>query len=192
MSTSSTDPVDHVFWLSSRAFGIVAWLALSLSVVLGLAMALKLAPPRLRPMLVVAHERVALVALGTLGLHGVLLIFDAYLSPSLLDVLVPFRVDHARFWTGLGQLGGWIVAALSLSYYARRRIGTKRWRRAHRFTPVAWVLGAAHVIGAGTDIGDLWLQVPFALTIAAVLALLLARVRGSTRDRRGVPHPAMR
>jgi len=35
-----------------------------------------------------------------------------------------------------------------------------------------------HVVGAGTDIGDLWLQVPFVLSIAAVVVLLAMRVLG--------------
>lgn len=35
-----------------------------------------------------------------------------------------------------------------------------------------------HVIGAGSDAGSLWLQVPLALTMAAVLTLLGHRVLG--------------
>jgi hypothetical protein len=37
-------------------------------------------------------------------------------------------------------------------------------------------MAAVHVIGAGTDAGSLWLQVPIALTIALVLAVLGERL----------------
>jgi sulfoxide reductase heme-binding subunit YedZ len=190
--TSSTDPFEHVFWLMSRSAGVVAWLALSASLVIGLAMALKLTPRALTPRLRVAHERIALVALGTVAAHGLLLLGDGFLRPSLLDLLVPFSINHAPFWTGLGTIAGYVMAALSLSYYARRRIGARRWRNAHRFIPIAWLLGVAHVIGAGTDIGDLWLQVPFALTVGAVLALLALRVSGATRAAPRLSHPVSR
>ena len=176
--SSATDPFDHLFWLASRSAGVLAWLALSASMVIGLAMATKVAPRTLTPRLRVAHERIALMALVALGAHGLLLLGDSFLRPSLLDLLVPFSVDHAAFWTGLGQIAGYVVVALSLSYYARKRIGARRWRNAHRFIPIAWVLGAVHVVGAGTDIGDLWLQVPFVLSIAAVVVLLAMRLLG--------------
>ena len=64
---------------------------------------------------------------------------------------------------------------LSLTYYARRRLGHRRWRNAHRFIPIAWALAAAHVIGAGTDAVSLWLQVVLAATIAAIVVLIVQR-----------------
>ena len=38
---------------------------------------------------------------------------------------------------------------LGLSYYVRGRIGPARWRKLHRFTALAWVLGVVHALGAG-------------------------------------------
>jgi sulfoxide reductase heme-binding subunit YedZ len=190
--TASTDPFHHLFWLASRSAGILAWLALSAAMIIGLSMATKVAPRSMTPRLRVAHERIAIVALAALAAHGLLLLGDSFLRPTLLDLAVPFRIAHAAFWTGLGQIAGYLTAALSLSYYARKRIGARRWRNAHRWIPVAWVLGAAHVIGAGTDIGDLWMQVPFAMTIGAVLALLVLRVSGPTRVPARPSHPVVR
>ena len=77
--------------------------------------------------------------------------------------------------SGVGILGGCLAAGLALSFYVRRRIGTRRWRVAHRFIPVTWALAAVHVIGAGTDAVSLWLEIPTALTIAVVVALLVER-----------------
>jgi sulfoxide reductase heme-binding subunit YedZ len=188
--------LDHAWWLASRSAGVVAYLLLSASVVLGLAMALKLAPPRWTAVLRTVHERIALLALGALAAHGLLLLGDGFLRPGLGGILVPFAMDYRPTWTGIGILAGYLTAGLSLTYYARQRIGARRWRAAHRLIPVAWAMAVVHVIGAGSDAGSLWLQVPLALTMSAVLTLLGARVlagrpaRGAT-PRRRVPVPAV-
>jgi sulfoxide reductase heme-binding subunit YedZ len=153
----------------------VAYLLLSASVVLGLVMAARLAPLGARADLRVLHERVALLALGAVGAHGLLLLPDTWLRPGLHELVIPFTATYRPVWTGLGICAGYLAAGLSLSYYARRRLGTRRWRNAHRLIPVAWAMAAVHVIGAGTDAVSLWLQVVLALTITAVITLLLQR-----------------
>jgi methionine sulfoxide reductase heme-binding subunit len=173
---SAAETLDHGWWLASRSAGIVAYLLLSASVVLGLAMALRLAPPRATALLRTAHERIALIALGVVAAHALFLLGDGWLRPGLTDVLVPFTMAYRPAWTGLGILAFYLTAGLSLTYYARRRIGARRWRTAHRVIPVAWAMAAVHVIGAGTDAGSLWLQVPLALTMALVIALVGQRL----------------
>ena len=175
---SDRDPFAHAWWLASRSAGVVAFVLLSASVVLGLAMAMKLASPRSRPALRIAHERVALLALSAIAAHGLMLLGDSWLHPGLTGVIVPFTMGYRPVWTGLGILAGYSAAALSLTYYLRRRVGTRRWRNAHRFIPVAWALAAIHVIGAGTDAGSLWLQATLAFTVASAGALLAYRLLG--------------
>ena len=185
-----TDVLGHAWWLASRSAGVVAWLLLSLVVVLGLVMATRLAPVRGRAALRRAHERVALLALATVAAHGALLLGDSFLRPGLSGVLLPFASSYRPVWTGIGVLAAYLAAALSLTYYARRRLGARRWRKAHRLIPVAWALAAVHVIGAGSDVGSRWLQVPLALTLALVIALLALRIAMSAGRRRvAVPQP---
>lgn len=171
----SPDPLDYPFWLASRSAGVVAYLLLSSSVVLGLVMAGRLAPVSARGGLRVLHERVALLALGAVAAHGLFLLPDRWLHPGLHELLIPFTTSYRPVWTGLGICAAYLAAGLSLSYYARRRLGSHRWRAAHRLIPVAWALAAVHVIGAGTDVVSLWLEAVLALTIAAVVALLAQR-----------------
>jgi sulfoxide reductase heme-binding subunit YedZ len=166
------NPLDYPFWLASRSAGIVAYLLLSGSVILGLALSTRLASGRdVR----VLHERIALLALGAVAAHGLLLLPDGWLQPKLSEVLIPFTTGYRPLWTGLGILAAYGAAGLSLTYYARRRLGHRRWRAAHRFVPIAWALAAAHVIGAGTDAVSLWLQVILAATIAAIVVLIVQR-----------------
>jgi sulfoxide reductase heme-binding subunit YedZ len=178
--------LDHAWWLASRSAGVVAYLLLSAAVVLGLAMALRIGPLRLTPVLRSVHERIALVALGALAAHGLLLLGDGVLRPGLGGILVPFAMSYRPTWTGIGILAGYLTAGLSLTYYARQRVGARRWRAAHRLIPIAWAMAVVHVIGAGSDAGSLWLQLPLALTMSLVLTLLGYRLLGG-RPARGAP-----
>ena len=171
-----TDPTAYPWWLASRSAGIVAWVALSASVALGLLMATR----RLRgPFARKLHERVALLSLGAVAAHGLLLLPDPWLKPGVAGVLVPFASPYRPLWTGLGVLAAYLAAGLSLTYYARKRLGIRRWRTAHRFIPVAWAMAAAHVLGSGTDAGSLWLQAPVLLVLAALAGLLVERSAGA-------------
>ena len=127
--------LDQAFWLASRAFGIVALVLLSLSVSLGLAMSGRLLRrPGLPAKLKRHHEAATLVTLGLIVAHGGVLLLDGYLRPSLAGVTLPFALGYRPFWTGLGVIGGWLALILAGSFYVRRWIGVKTWRRLHRWT----------------------------------------------------------
>ena len=147
------DPTHQIFWFASRAFGIVAMLMLGVSVAVGLAMSGRLMRrPGIAGKLRHFHESATLVTLGLIVAHGGLLLFDSYLRPGLVGITVPFTLAYRPLYTGLGIVAGWLAAILGLSFYARRRIGARTWRRMHRFTIVAYVLALLHVIGSGTDV----------------------------------------
>jgi sulfoxide reductase heme-binding subunit YedZ len=178
---SYTDPSQHLFWLASRSLGVVAMLLVSLSVGFGLALSGRFvsapgAPARLKTL----HEATALVALVAIAGHGLLLIGDQYLRPGLAGVTIPFVLGHQTFWTGLGVIAGWLAVVLGLSFYARRWIGVRTWRRLHRWTLAVYVLGLAHTLGSGTDATTTWLVAMLSLT-AAPLAVLAARRYGADR-----------
>jgi sulfoxide reductase heme-binding subunit YedZ len=174
------DPLDYGWWLASRASGLVALALISLSVGLGLAMAGNVAgnPRMKRPMLAI-HEQAALGGLIAIAVHGLTLLGDRWLHPGPVGILVPFAMDHRPLWTGVGIAGGYLAAALGLSFYARRRIGAKRWRRLHKLTLVAWALSLAHAAGAGSDAGTAWLRAILVLTATPILFLLVMRLQVS-------------
>jgi methionine sulfoxide reductase heme-binding subunit len=185
------DPAPHLFWITSRAAGIVALAAASVSVSLGLAMSLKLRAFR-RVDLKVLHETLSLCALVAIAVHGAALLGDGFLHPSLPDVTVPFVSGYKTVWTSMGIVSGWGLALLGLSYYWRGRIGPARWRRLHSFTAFAWVLGLAHSLGEGTDAGTAWFLVMVGSVALPALALLLVRVGLPAREDRGGAREAMR
>jgi sulfoxide reductase heme-binding subunit YedZ len=161
---------EHAFWITSRAAGIIALLAASVAVALGLLMS---TPLRARiPETRVLHEALSLATMVALVVHAVALLFDGYFQASITDIAVPFA---RGFWMGLGIVAGWLFVILGLSYYLRAHIGPKRWRALHRFTAVAWVLGVAHALMLGTDAGALWFLVAATLVVVPAAALLVRR-----------------
>jgi sulfoxide reductase heme-binding subunit YedZ len=161
-------------------------LLLSASVGFGLALSARVAErPGGAARLKTLHEATALIGLATIAGHGLLLLGDNYLRPGLAGIALPFATPAAPFFNGLGIIAGWMAAALGLSYYGRRRIGSARWRRLHRWTLLAYLLALAHTLGAGTDATSTWLIVLLGGSLAPVLVLVAAR--GLTR-----PAPAGR
>jgi sulfoxide reductase heme-binding subunit YedZ len=153
------DPLEYGWWLAARASGLVALVLLAASVGLGLTMAARaLRRPGLPRIMLAIHEHLALAALVAVAVHGITLLGDRWLHPGPAGIAVPFVLDYRPLWTGLGIVAGYLGAALGLSFYIRRRLGTKRWRNAHRLTPLVYVLAAGHTLGAGTDAGTPWLR----------------------------------
>ena len=191
------NPLDYGWWLASRSAGVVSFAAVSGSVILGLLMANGL--PRRRGMkktLLGLHESLALVGLGAIAVHGVTLLGDSYLKPSISNIAVPFTLGYRPGFTGLGVIAGYLAAILGLSYYARRSIGVPLWRKLHRATIAVWALGVIHILGAGTDAGQLWLRSILAVTALPIAYLFVLRLmpppasQATTPATRAVQGPA--
>jgi sulfoxide reductase heme-binding subunit YedZ len=176
----TTDPGPHLFWITSRAAGTVALVTASVAVALGLLMSTRWLKGR-GPDLRVAHEVLSLTTLVAIAVHGVVLLGDAFLHPSLADLAIPLVSGYKTVWTTLGIVSGWALAFLGLSYYARKHIGARRWRALHRFTALAWVLGVAHSLGEGTDAGQVWFLAMTAVVAVPAALLLVGRLTAAPR-----------
>jgi sulfoxide reductase heme-binding subunit YedZ len=174
----STDPTHHLFWLSSRAFGVVALVLVSLSVGVGLALAGRVGRrPGLPAQLKRLHESLALAGLIAIAIHGLLLLGDSYLKPGIAGIAVPFALTSRPVWTALGIIGGWLTAVIVGSFYARRWIGVKVWRWLHRWTFAVYGLAIVHTLGSGTDAGSAWLLGLIVLTGAPIALVGTLRLR---------------
>jgi sulfoxide reductase heme-binding subunit YedZ len=177
-----TDPAPHIFWITSRAAGSAALLLSSFGVCIGLLMGGRLVKRRgldLRA----THEAVSLATLAAILVHGVSLLGDHFLHPSLADISVPFAFAYKTGWTTTGIVAGWGLVLLGLSYYARKWIGSQRWRKLHRFTVAAWALGVIHSLGEGTDAGETWFMAMAAIAIVPAVVLFFARLAGGRTPR---------
>jgi sulfoxide reductase heme-binding subunit YedZ len=177
---AAVDVSDHLFWITSRAAGVSALILSSVAVAIGLTMGSKLVRGSRVADARSLHEVLSLATMVAIVLHVVTLFGDAFLHPSVLDLTIPFVSGYSRWWTTAGIVAGWMTVLLGLSYYARGRIGAKRWRSAHRFTALAWVLGVAHSLGEGTDAGTTWFLAMTAIVVIPPLLLLGVRLIGPT------------
>jgi sulfoxide reductase heme-binding subunit YedZ len=184
---------SHGWWLASRASGLVALVMVTVSVFLGLMMAGKvMRRPGLSKKLMAIHEQTALAGLVAIAVHGIALLGDPWLHPGISGVAVPFALGFKTAFTGLGVIGGYLAALLGLSYYVRRRIGAKLWRKAHRATVVVWLLGLVHAIGAGTDASAVWFRWWVIATTPIIGGLFVYRVlsaRAKKQARQKAPRP---
>jgi len=179
----------HIFWVLSRGTGIAAILFAGLSVSAGLLSGREMPFARLRKAIELKplHEALSLATIVLVLVHGLLLLGDSWLKPGLAGISIPFVMDYRSFWTGIGIIAGYGLIALGLSYYLRRWIGPARWRVAHRFIAIFWLMGLVHTFGAGTDAGQIWLWLPVALTSGPALVLLAMRLGGgSSRSKQRV------
>jgi sulfoxide reductase heme-binding subunit YedZ len=173
----NTDPTPYLFWITSRTAGIAALVLSSLGVSLGLLMSTRVLKGRTAD-LRATHEILALTTIAALLVHAVSLLGDGYLHPSIADISIPFVSSYKSVWTTLGIVAGWGTILLGGSFYARRTIGAKRWRKLHRFTAVAWLAGLIHALGEGTDAGQTWFLAMIAIVAVPALILLVTRLLG--------------
>lgn len=173
----------HIFWITSRAAGVAALVLSSAAVGAGLLIGRRAGPGRgLGADAKAFHEALSLATLAAIAIHGLALLGDHFLHPTLLDISIPFTGGYRPFWTGIGIAAGWVLAALGLSYYARGRIGQSRWRSLHRFTALFWILGIVHSLGSGTDAWQSWFLLVLGVTAAPALILLLGRLANAPAE----------
>lgn len=181
---------SQIFWMLGRGTGVAAIVLAGLSVTFGL-LAGRDRPLRLKALTEKKelHEALSIATIVAIIAHGLFLLFDPWLNAGPGGILIPFVMDYRPFFSGLGIIAAYGMVLLGLSYYARKWIGVARWRIAHRFVALFWILGLVHTFGAGTDAGELWLQIPVALTSLPALGLLVATMlkRRPSRGGKGSP-----
>ena len=90
-------------------------------------------------------------------------------------------------------MAGYLAAILALSFYVRRRIGVRLWRRMHRFTVVVYVLALGHSLGSGTDASiPLVRDAMLASTLPVLFLFALRLQRTRTRGRTAASGPERR
>ncbi len=111
----STNVSTHLFWILSRGAGITAMVLASVSVGFGLLMAGRFTkrPAADRR---VYHEVLSLSVMVAIAIHGLTLLGDTYLKPTLADISIPFLSSYKTVPTSLGIIAGWAFVALGLSY----------------------------------------------------------------------------
>lgn len=186
---TGADPARLLWWLMSRASGVVALALITSSVLLGVAMAAKLVPAPRKRSVVRLHEYLAMIALMAIGLHGAALLADPWLKPGVAGITVPFALGYRPAFTAAGIVAGYLALLLGPSFYLRRRIGGRTWRRMHRATVVVWLLSVVHALGSGSDASSLWLRLLVLAPAPPIVYAFTIRLLGGRGRRARAPRP---
>ena len=177
LAQSSAASDTHTFWYLSRASGIIAFVFLWLSMLLGLIKTTNLIPRgRSSAIAIDLHQFVSLAGLFFTLFHGIILLWDPYINMTFGQMLVPFTVFNYRpLNVGAGQISLYLWAVLVLSSSVRKSIGRATWRMLHYLSFGVFWLVLLHGISAGSDSGTTGMQILYWGSAGSIVFLTIYR-----------------
>ena len=164
-------------WYMARAGGILAFVLLTASVVVGLLLSGR---ARLRSWprfaLEDVHRFLGVLAGSFILLHGAALLVDGYLPFSLTNLLVPGTAPYRPLAVAAGVISAELLVALALTNRYRKALSHRFWRRAHYLNFGVWLLALLHGITAGTDTGSTWATAMYLTAAGLVGGLTASRI----------------
>lgn len=175
----------NLAWYLARTGGIVGFVLLTTSAVLGLTLAGKARLARWpRFAIEDVHRYAGMLAGVFIWLHVLVFLFDSYLNFGVLDLLVPGAAPYRPVWTALGVVAAELLLAVAITNRYRKRLPYAYWRRAHMVNFLVWSLALAHGVTAGSDTDTSWarfLYMSCAGAVAAASAWRITRTRRAPR-----------
>ena len=171
---------QDVTWDVARAGGFTAYILLTLSVVVGLALSTQLQSSSRWPRLINNELHNFLSLLGTvfLGIHILAAWIDPFTNFGWNEIFIPFVSHYRPTWMAFGIVGLYLGIAIGISTWLRPRIGYVWWRRLHVLTLGIFALATIHGIGTGSDTQTWWALGIYLVSIASVGLLLCRRLFG--------------
>jgi len=183
-----------VIWELIRGSGLLAYVALTFSTILGIAITVRAFDSiTKRAYVYEGHQSVSIAALVLTGVHMIALLFDKFVGFSVAAVLVPFASGWRPWAVVLGIGAFYIMLIVTLTSYIRPQIGQKAWRAIHYSSFAAWGFAVVHGLTAGSDTGEVWVQYLYLVTAALVILITTFRFlapRGRQAGRLPAPESA--
>lgn len=178
---------NAIVWDSARAGGLVAYVLVTVSVVLGLVLSNGWkAEGWPRFISNGLHEHSTSLALVFTAVHGAALSIDPYMRFSLGELLVPLASRYRPAWVAVGIVTAYLMAAIWISGKLRPLLGYSWWRRLHYVTILIFAGATLHGITTGTDSHSAWAFWLYGGSLIAVTVLLANRILTAT----ATPTPA--
>jgi sulfoxide reductase heme-binding subunit YedZ len=176
---NSHDPLaGPTLWYLMRASGLAALALLTATILIGLALRVRLWQPTLERWRVYdLHLTVSILLAVFLALHLLVVFLDRVVPFSLLDILIPLHASYQPLWIAAGILALYLLLVVWGSSLIRSKISYSLWRRLHPLALGALGLVMLHALFAGTDGPTLWLRAALALIALAVVWLFLLWMR---------------
>lgn len=179
-------------WFLSRATGIVAFVLLTLTVVLGIATSLRLQTRNLpRFVIEYLHRNVTIIVMVLIAIHVTSVVLDGFAPIGWAAAVIPFSSPYRPIWLSLGALGFDLLLAVAVTSWLRHRVGFRVWRFLHWSAYASWLLVLVHAFGTGSDTHEGWALLIEGGCAAAVVVLLWWRIGARWDDHVGVRAAAL-
>ena len=167
----------QLWWYTARSSGVVAWILLTTSVLLGLALSTRAFGRRPRPnWLLDFHRFLGGAAVVFTGAHLLSLFLDSFVSFGPTELFVPFASSYRPSAVAWGVVALYLLAAVEITSLLRKHLSKRAWRATHFLSFPLFVLASVHAITAGTDSDTPLLRAAIFGGAAAVAALSAVRV----------------
>jgi hypothetical protein len=148
---------SNLTWYIGRGSGITAYLLLTFTVVLGIALSRRWYSSRVPRMVVdELHRWLTMTFYVFLAIHVVTMLLDPFTHFRLIDVTLPFVSSYRPIWLSLGIIGSELSVAAGASVWIRRWIGYRAWHVLHLTAYPIFFFSLLHAIGTGTDTKTSW------------------------------------
>ncbi len=142
----------QIWWYVTRSAGIIAYLLLWFSTILGLAVTSKYMDIMLDRLFTYDfHQFISLLSVGFLLIHMLVLLIDRYLPYSVAQILIPFISPYRPFWVGIGVIAFYIIVLVTITFYIKKQIGMRSFRVIHYLSLLGFLGGLLHGFFSGTD-----------------------------------------
>ncbi len=184
----------QLWWYVTRASGMVAYLLLWLSMVLGLMLSGRSFDLLLDRLFTYDfHEFISLLAIAFLAVHVGVLLVDRYLPYTILQVLVPFISPYRPTWVGIGTISFYLIILVTVTFYLRKFIGMRAFRAIHVLSLLGYLGATLHGVFSGTDtplpaVKLIYEGSALVVVFLTVFWLVMARLNKSEKNRQAIPH----
>ncbi|QXC61003.1 ferric reductase-like transmembrane domain-containing protein [Aquihabitans sp. G128] len=174
-------------WYVNRAAGIVAWLLLASSMLVGLLLSSRALGKKARPnWLTDLHRGLSGLAVAFVAVHVAGAIGDDYIHFGAADVLVPFASAWRPWAMAWGVVSMYLLVAVEASSLLRKHVPKKAWRAIHFASFPLFLTATTHAFTAGTDVGSAIGIGVASLASAAIAFLTVVRIRDEVAKARHV------
>ena len=163
-------------WFLARASGLVAYSLFALSTIAGLLLSSKFLGKRASKPLTLVHESLSVAGVLLIGVHMVAILKDTFFRFGVAGVLLPGMSPYAPVAVGVGVIAAWLSAVVVGSFYVRKKIGPRNWRRLHYSTIGLFVAMTLHGLFAGTDAANPLVLGLYSTATGIVSVMLVYRI----------------
>jgi sulfoxide reductase heme-binding subunit YedZ len=173
---------EPLLWYLTRTFAVASYIALTLSVLLGMLRAIaRTSGERLSWVVDELHSFAASLTGGLIAGHLISLKLDPFIPFTFANLLIPGDQPYRPLASNLGVFAFYTMAVVLVTSWIRALLPYRFWRVLHVFSFVAFGLVTAHGLLAGSDASEPWQRALYGMAVGAVGFLTLLRLFGGKK-----------